>query len=68
MLEERISVAPMMEMTDSHWRMMLRGITRKTVLYTEMVVDDAVNHTDSRSLDYVHQVELQMVIHQYSYQ
>ena len=52
MLEERISVAPMMEMTDSHWRMMLRGITRKTVLYTEMVVDDAVNHTDSRSLDY----------------
>ena len=52
MLEERISVAPMMEMTDSHWRMMLRGITRKTVLYTEMVVDDAVNHTDCRSLDY----------------
>ena len=52
MLDERISVAPMMEMTDSHWRMMLRGITRKTVLYTEMVVDDAVNHTDNSSLDY----------------
>lgn len=51
-MEERISVAPMMEMTDCHWRSMLRGITRKTVLYTEMVVDDAVIHTDDRSLDY----------------
>lgn len=52
MLEERISVAPMMEMTDNHWRMMLRGMTRKTVLYTEMVVDDTVNHTDNRMLDF----------------
>ena len=52
MLDERISVAPMMEMTDCHWRMMLRGMTKKTVLYTEMVVDDTVNHTDSRMLDF----------------
>jgi tRNA-dihydrouridine synthase A len=51
-MEERISIAPMMEMTDSHWRMMMRGITRKIVLYTEMVVDDTVNHTCNRSLDY----------------
>ena len=52
MLDERISIAPMMEMTDCHWRMMLRGITKKTVLYTEMVVDDTVNHTDNRMLDF----------------
>jgi tRNA-dihydrouridine synthase A len=51
-MEEGISIAPMMEMTDSHWRMMMRGITRKIVLYTEMVVDDTVNHTCNRSFDY----------------
>ncbi len=42
MLDERLSVAPMMEWTDPHFRMLLRGITRKTVLYTEMVVDETI--------------------------
>ena len=52
MLDERISVAPMMEMTDNHCRGLLRGMTKKTVLYTEMVVDDTVNHVDNTGLDF----------------
>ncbi len=41
---EIISVAPMMEWTDPHYRMLVRGITKKTVLYTEMVVDDTLRY------------------------
>jgi tRNA-dihydrouridine synthase len=44
MLDERISIAPMMEWTDPHYRMLIRGMSKKTVLYTEMVVDDTVIH------------------------
>jgi tRNA-dihydrouridine synthase A len=43
-LEERISIAPMLDWTDPHYRALLRGITRKSVLYTEMVVDETVLH------------------------
>lgn len=43
-MDERLSIAPMMEWTDVHWRAMIRGITRKTVLYTEMVVDHTILH------------------------
>jgi tRNA-dihydrouridine synthase A len=43
----------MMEISDRHWRAMLRRITRRTVLYTEMVVDDIVLHnTDDGGLDF----------------
>jgi len=38
------SVAPMMGVTDRHWRWMARQMSRKTLLYTEMVVDSALNH------------------------
>ena len=44
MCDERLSVAPMMEWTDVHWRAMMRGITRHSVLYTEMVVDSTILH------------------------
>lgn len=35
------------EQTDAHFRRLLRFITKKTVLYTEMVVDDIINHVDN---------------------
>ena len=50
MIDERLSIAPMMEWTDPHYRALLRGISRKTVLYTEMVVDETILHNLS-SLD-----------------
>lgn len=34
----RLSVAPMVDRTDRHFRYLLRGVTRRTLLYTEMVV------------------------------
>jgi tRNA dihydrouridine synthase A len=43
-IDERFSVAPMMDWTDSHWRCMVRGLSRHTVLYTEMVVDSTILH------------------------
>ena len=39
-----VSVAPMMERTDRHYRVFMRGITKHTLLYTEMVVAQAVRH------------------------
>eukprot|EP01035_Chromulina_nebulosa_P002734 gene2734-3723_t len=50
MVDERVSIAPMMEWTDPHFRALMRGITKRTVLYTEMVVDDTVLH--SPNLDF----------------
>jgi tRNA-dihydrouridine synthase A len=47
LLDEKLSIAPMMEWTDPHFRMLMRGITRKTVLYTEMVVDETILYAPS---------------------
>ncbi|WP_027882127.1 tRNA dihydrouridine(20/20a) synthase DusA [Meiothermus rufus] len=38
----RLSVAPMLDWTDRHFRYLLRQITRGTRLYTEMVVDQSI--------------------------
>ncbi len=45
-----VSVAPMMERTDRHYRVFMRGITKHTLLYTEMVVAQAVRHGDIERL------------------
>ena len=39
-----LAVAPMMDWTDRHCRFLHRLLTRRTLLYTEMVVADAVIH------------------------
>jgi tRNA-dihydrouridine synthase A len=45
-----LSVAPMMDRTDRHFRWMMRLLTRQTLLYTEMVTMNAVLHGDRQSL------------------
>lgn len=40
----RFSVAPMMDYTDRHFRLLMRQITRCSLLYTEMVVAQALHH------------------------
>ncbi len=45
-----LSVAPMMDVTDRHFRSFLRTITRKTLLYTEMVTEQAIRHGDAERL------------------
>ena len=45
-----VSVAPMMDCTDRHERYFLRLISKNTLLYTEMVVDEAINRGDKKKL------------------
>ncbi|WPZ34823.1 tRNA dihydrouridine(20/20a) synthase DusA [Thalassobaculum sp. OXR-137] len=52
-LDRRFTVAPMMDWTDRHCRVFHRLLTRRAVLYTEMVTADAVRFGDrSRLLGY----------------
>jgi tRNA-dihydrouridine synthase A len=46
MNDVKLAVAPMMDWTDRHCRYFHRRLTRHAVLYTEMVVADAVVHGD----------------------
>ncbi|PSF33030.1 tRNA dihydrouridine(20/20a) synthase DusA [Aphanothece hegewaldii CCALA 016] len=45
-----LSVAPMMERTDRHFRYLMRQITRRTLLYTEMITTAAITHGDRTKL------------------
>jgi tRNA-dihydrouridine synthase A len=49
-LERRFSVAPMMEWTDRHCRFFHRLLTRRALLYTEMLTTGAVLHGDRARL------------------
>jgi tRNA-dihydrouridine synthase A len=49
-LTHRLSVAPMMDRTDRHFRYFMRQITRRTLLYTEMVTSAAIMHGDRHRL------------------
>ncbi len=42
----RLSIAPMMDVTDRHCRYFLRQISRHTLLYTEMITTGALLHGD----------------------
>ncbi|WP_296706895.1 tRNA dihydrouridine(20/20a) synthase DusA [Rhodoblastus sp.] len=46
----RFSIAPMMEWTDTHYRVLARQHTRKARLYTEMVTSAAIIHGDRERL------------------
>ncbi len=48
--DRRLSVAPMMDWTDRHERYFLRAITRRTLLYTEMITTGAILHGDRARL------------------
>ena len=45
-----LSIAPMMDRTDRHFRYFMRQITRRTLLYTEMITTGAVIHGDRAKL------------------
>ncbi len=42
----RLSIAPMMDWTDRHFRFFLRLISKHALLYTEMVTAQALHHSD----------------------
>ncbi|MGK7933963.1 MAG: tRNA dihydrouridine(20/20a) synthase DusA [Microcystaceae cyanobacterium] len=48
-----LSIAPMMDRTDRHFRYFMRQLTKHTLLYTEMVTTAAIIHGDrSKLLDF----------------
>ena len=48
-----VSVAPMMDWTDRHYRTFMRQLTKRSLLYTEMVTTGALLHGDkARHLDF----------------
>ncbi|MDC0944265.1 tRNA dihydrouridine(20/20a) synthase DusA [Candidatus Pelagibacter sp.] len=49
-MKRKVSVAPMMDCTDRHERYFLRLISKNVLLYTEMVVDEAINRGDKKKL------------------
>lgn len=59
---DRLSVAPMMDWTDRHFRFMMRLITRRTLLYTEMVTAQAVVFGDAERLLAFHPAEKPLIL------
>ena len=49
-MNRKVSVAPMMDCTDRHERFFLRLISKNTLLYTEMIVDEAINRGNKKKL------------------
>lgn len=48
-----LSIAPMMDWTDRHYRTFMRQLTKRTLLYSEMVTTGAILHGDkTRHLDF----------------
>ncbi|MEL6662676.1 MAG: tRNA dihydrouridine(20/20a) synthase DusA [Pseudomonadota bacterium] len=63
-IDYRFSVAPMMEWTDRHCRAFHRTLSKRALLFTEMVTADAVIHGDRDRLigfgDFEHPLVLQL--------
>ena len=63
-IDRRLSVAPMMDCTDRHFRYLIRLVTRHALLYTEMVTSAALVHgRRDRLLDFAeeeHPIALQL--------
>ncbi len=49
-MNRKVSIAPMMDCTDRHERYFLRLISKNILLYTEMIVDEAINRGDKKKL------------------
>jgi len=43
-----LSIAPMMDCTDRHFRVLMRQITEKSLLYTEMIVAQALHYSKNK--------------------
>ena len=49
-MNRKVSIAPMMDCTYRHERFFLRLISKNILLYTEMIVDEAINRGDKKKL------------------
>ena len=59
-----LSIAPMLDRTDRHYRYFMRQITKRTLLYTEMVTCQSIIHGDQERLlgynDVEHPISIQL--------
>ncbi len=53
----RISIAPMIDVTDKHFRYFMRLLTKKATLYTEMLTCEGIFHGDEKRLLDFHEIE-----------
>jgi len=44
----KLSIAPMMDCTDKHFRMIMRKISSEALLYTEMIVAQSLVYTNKK--------------------
>lgn len=58
----RLAIAPMMELTDRHFRYLARLLTKHALLYTEMLTSAAVIHGDREYLLGKHECEEPVVL------
>ncbi len=49
-MNRKVSVAPMMDCTDRHERYFLRLISKNALLYTEMIVSEAIDRGDKKKI------------------
>ena len=49
-MNRKVAVAPMMDCTDKHERYFLRLISKNILLYTEMIVSEAIDRGDRQKL------------------
>ena len=59
---KRISVAPMVDVTDRHFRRFCRLLTKKTVLYTEMISAASIIHGDRNKILDFDKIEKPLVL------
>lgn len=57
-----ISIAPMLDWTDRHYRYFIRQITKHTTLYTEMIVDQAIIHGNTEQLLAFNPIESPVIV------
>ncbi|MCB1156025.1 MAG: tRNA dihydrouridine(20/20a) synthase DusA [Leptospiraceae bacterium] len=61
-LTQPLSIAPMMDWTDRYYRYLMRLITRKTLLYTEMVTTPALLHGNRKNFLQFNKFEKPLVL------
>lgn len=60
--QPKLSIAPMMDWTDRHYRFFMRMLTKKTLLYTEMITTGAILYGDRHRFLSYSKVELPLAI------
>ncbi|OGT30733.1 MAG: tRNA dihydrouridine(20/20a) synthase DusA [Gammaproteobacteria bacterium RIFCSPHIGHO2_12_FULL_35_23] len=56
-INRKISIAPMLDWSDRHYRFFVRLLSKEVLVYTEMITTGAILHNDLKRFLYFHPVE-----------